>query len=700
MSSGYTSELSIVIPTYRGPGRLEAALGSLAAQTADPDRYEAVVVVNGPADGYAEALDRVRVDHPRLRVRATFIDEAGAGNARNVGVAHAGGEFVTFLDDDDWLQPEFVRLGLANVAQGRMVVLPLIDQVSESGELVQSRYGRFTEAAAGQVHPIGAQAWPLAFNACKFVPREVALRHRFDVDLRSGEDLVYFAGYLTEDLEVAFVFAPDAHYVRVLRAGSVSRQEESYDFRVTQRLACIQRLDALDLPLGGRGDVARLHLMRSQAQSVRVWLEAHPEDRRRARAAVAASGIQRFPEGVFSPGPADDVAFCYAFVPAADTSAIVAAKVLAGRGRSVDVISNDMSLVRDLDPQLAELTQDVLNEHLELKLPVDFYSGAALSAYALDAFLTAERRHRQRPYRRVYSRALWAPSHAAAALFKLRHWPVVWSAEFSDPLRFSTRGGERRSPIVDDEVTRELRAALAARGLGHLELPGTFALVEAATMALADELIFTNTRQQRVMLERWDDDSITSRVMARSTVRPHPEPPPEAYTAHPCDIELPHGVTNIGYFGNLYPNRGMGAVLDALDSQAPEDRTAVHLHVFTSDVAGITAELAGRPSRDQVTVRGYLPYFEFLNLTTRLDVLLVTDVVIGEAMSVNPYLPSKLSDYRGSGRPIWALVDRDSPMSELSFEYVSPAADVEAIRATLDVIAGAAAHGVPREAGH
>ncbi|GAB3813168.1 hypothetical protein GCM10028820_07460 [Tessaracoccus terricola] len=677
------TELSIVIPTFKGPERLGTALASLAAQTADPGRFEAVVVVNGPADGYAALVEEVRGQHPQLQLRVEFLDVTGAGRARNHGVSAARGQYLTFLDDDDWLQPEFVRLGLEEVAPDRVVVLPLIDQDQETGEYETSRYGNNTKAYAGQVAPLDTLPWVLSFNACKLVPRTVALRHSYDTGLRSGEDLVYFAGYLGEDLEAIFVYGDDAHYVRQVRPGSVSRQTESFDFMVTQRLACIKHLDDLDLPEGGKADSTRQYLMRSQAQSVKRWVAANPEGRGKALTAVHDAKFKRFPDGVFNLGIAEDLAFLYAFAPASDTSAVVAAKRLVERGRVTDVISNDMGRVRNKDYQLPQLSAAVVDTHHELSCPVSFASGAALSIFAVDALLVAEREHRRKGYRRVYSRALWAGSHAAAALFKLRHWSVEWTAEFSDPMRFSTDGGERPSPVVDDVVTTELRAALAARGFGGLTIPSTFALVEAVAMVLADELLFTNSNQMRVMLERWDDPDLSRLVEGKALISPHPQPRPTAYTSHRSQGELPDGVVNIGYFGNFYPNRGLGPVLEALDALDESLRARIHLHVFTGDVAGTDKSLASRPSSANVTVAPYLPYFEFLNMTTRLDVLLVADTVVGDAMSVNPYLPSKVSDYRGSGRPIWALVEPGSPMSELDFDFESVADDEDSIAATV-----------------
>lgn len=93
--------ISVVVCTYNRRNRVAQTLEALREQ--DYPRFE-VIVVNGPStDGTAEMLvgwaDRVRIFD---------CAEASIGQARNVGVQHAAGEIVAFIDDDaipraDWL---------------------------------------------------------------------------------------------------------------------------------------------------------------------------------------------------------------------------------------------------------------------------------------------------------------------------------------------------------------------------------------------------------------------------------------------------------------------------------------------------------------------------------------------------------------------------------------------------------------------
>ncbi len=88
---------SVVIPTRDRPAQLTAALEAVAELEYPPERWEAVVVLDGGSSEEAEGLQRRHADIP-LRVIAQ--PPAGPAVARNTGAARARGKFLAFTDDD------------------------------------------------------------------------------------------------------------------------------------------------------------------------------------------------------------------------------------------------------------------------------------------------------------------------------------------------------------------------------------------------------------------------------------------------------------------------------------------------------------------------------------------------------------------------------------------------------------------------
>jgi hypothetical protein len=101
------------------------------------------------------------------------------------------------------------------------------------------------------------------------------------------------------------------------------------------------------------------------------------------------------------------------------------------------------------------------------------------------------------------------------------------------------------------------------------------------------------------------------------------------------------------------------------------------IHIFTNDAEDYQELIKCKPIGDRVEVNPYVDFFEFLNLTTKFDCLIVNDAHTKECKEVNPYLPSKLSDYLGSGTDIWAICEEGSAMSQYDVKYKSTLDDIE-----------------------
>ena len=93
--------LSVVVPFYNVEDYLEECLVSLRFQ--DHRKVEIILVDDGSQDGSAEIARAHRRRDPRIRL--VRQENAGLSAARNTGVHHARGEFLTFVDSDDVVQP-------------------------------------------------------------------------------------------------------------------------------------------------------------------------------------------------------------------------------------------------------------------------------------------------------------------------------------------------------------------------------------------------------------------------------------------------------------------------------------------------------------------------------------------------------------------------------------------------------------------
>lgn len=97
-------DLSLIIPVYNVERYLPMCLESVVQQGLED--YEAILVDDGSTDGSSKICDEYAARYPQFRV--IHQENQGLALARNRGISEARGEYILFLDSDDFLVPESI----------------------------------------------------------------------------------------------------------------------------------------------------------------------------------------------------------------------------------------------------------------------------------------------------------------------------------------------------------------------------------------------------------------------------------------------------------------------------------------------------------------------------------------------------------------------------------------------------------------
>ena len=207
-------KFSVIIPLYNKAPYIRKALESVFAQTYTD--YELIIVDDGSTDGSAEIAEAF-LQTPASRLIASsphrLIRQANSGvsAARNAGVAQAQGEYLAFLDADDWWEPTY----LERMAQ-------LIEDYPEAG-LYACNYVYYKP---GKTHvalhfPTGYINYPKAYyesdampvwTGAAMIPRNVYDEMGgFPLGIKLGEDFLLWSK-IALHYPVAFLNEPLAWY--------------------------------------------------------------------------------------------------------------------------------------------------------------------------------------------------------------------------------------------------------------------------------------------------------------------------------------------------------------------------------------------------------------------------------------------------------------------------------------------------------
>ncbi|WP_051551592.1 glycosyltransferase [Nocardioides sp. URHA0020] len=689
-----TPDVTVLLATAGRVATIGRALTSLTVQTLAADRFEVVVVVNGPDDGTAAYVAGFAAEHPDLEIRVVQTPVAGVAHARNLGLSVARGVHMTILDDDDWVSPSYLETLLSGVEPG---IIPLVwmAEIFDGEEDTPSYDNYFSNAIQKHVGTAAvrpARLGPgISLNVCKLVPVAAAREVGYDERLVGGSDFVFWTKLFARH-QFHFRVLPDrgAAYYRTRGGGSLSRRDPSFEFNVRMRLDCIESLG--DVP-PGPPDVERVlhNVITAQCVMINTFLKMYPDQRQAVTDAIAERHLPRFNWSAVNRGLARDLAVLYGFPPWSGTSGLVAARRIRERGTLVDVIAKDRDDAQARDesspwisaPYVAALAAVPGRSHAP--------RWAELVAYSDGVFKTLETwSEAGKEYDSVYSRATWVAAHVVAAQYKLRHPSTRWIAEFSDPLSRDIHGEVRTAQMKEGPVVSELRAGVEAAGFPAPEGLALNEWGEQIAYALADEILFTNELQRSYMLSYCPDPALAERALSISRIARHPTPTPDLYDLGSVDYPLDDDRVHIAYFGAFYATRTLGELTEGLARLSGYDRARIQLHVFTDKVDVTQSRVWADGLGDVVRVNPYAPYTGFLNLTRKFDALIVNDAqTAGSHAGLNPYLPSKVSDYLGSGTPIWALYEPASSLSTVPVAHRSLLGDVdgavEVLRSLIEV---------------
>ena len=283
-------QLSIIIPAWNAEKTLETCLRSVFAQTISD--FEVLVINDGSSDRTEDILRDWQARCPD-RLLFETVENGGQGRARNLALEKARGEYIGFVDSDDWIEPDmYEKLIAASRENDADLVLCEVTAHFPDGSTDQERIYRPDRpmAAAG-------------FANNKLFRRELLDGVRFAEEKLWYEDLEFTAVAIHRAKKIAHLDESLYHYRRGLPSTMNNRNAEKnldlltvmqhledellpdakddFDFLVLNHvlLDAMNRVQAMDTP--GKRDV--LWMMRTWVHEKIPNLSACPSFRQESR---------------------------------------------------------------------------------------------------------------------------------------------------------------------------------------------------------------------------------------------------------------------------------------------------------------------------------------------------------------------------------------------------------------------------------
>ena len=215
--------ISVIIPTYKPKSYLWECLSSLVKQKISKNNFEVILVLNGCTNPWKGEIENfISAKMQGMNVNFIHTEQPGASNARNLGLEVARGEYITFLDDDDFVSPlyleEFYQMATSNT-----IVLSYPYAFDDGILDVQVPYpitDVYDSCYTQMNNKISSKVRKYFSGPCmKLIPMSIIQDRRFDVRFKNGEDTL-FMFLISDRIKYIRFTSKNAVYYRRNREGS------------------------------------------------------------------------------------------------------------------------------------------------------------------------------------------------------------------------------------------------------------------------------------------------------------------------------------------------------------------------------------------------------------------------------------------------------------------------------------------------
>lgn len=253
-----TVRISVIIPIYNAETSLSKCIKSVLSQTYTD--IEIILIDDGSTDKSGDICDKFALKDDRIKV--IHKTNGGVSSARNAGLNIAQGEWIVFVDSDDWCEEDYLSdfFNTKDILRASDIVLQ--GRMNESKGIVKNctvlKDSMYTNIAEGIL-----ENQLLKFGApyCKLYSASLIKKHniRFPEDYSYGEDTTFFLMNLTYVDRIISIGKCNYHYVDA-ESGSLSKRD--HDFKPLSEFLTdsMHLICEIDLKSGTQGTLVSAYM--------------------------------------------------------------------------------------------------------------------------------------------------------------------------------------------------------------------------------------------------------------------------------------------------------------------------------------------------------------------------------------------------------------------------------------------------------
>ena len=213
------TKISVIVPVYNVEELLPKCLDSLVNQTFDD--YEVIVVNDGSPDNSQKIIDDYYKKYPNI-IKPLKKENGGLSSARNFGLKYASGEYILYVDSDDWVSNDMLKMMYETALKddSDIVVCKMWNVVSDRNIKINNGILNFNVFKRYILNNPSA--------CCKLIKKDILLHPElFFLENHHYEDIAVVPAFCLYAKNISFI--DDYLYYYLLREGSIMHQKSYTD---------------------------------------------------------------------------------------------------------------------------------------------------------------------------------------------------------------------------------------------------------------------------------------------------------------------------------------------------------------------------------------------------------------------------------------------------------------------------------------
>lgn len=213
------TKMSVIVPVYNVEELLPKCLDSLVNQTFDD--YEVIVVNDGSPDNSQKIIDDYYKKYPNI-IKPLKKENGGLSSARNYGLKYANGEYILYVDSDDWISKDMLKIMYKTALKegSDIVICKMLNVIA--GRNVKINNGIFDVDVFKRYILNNPSA------CCKFIKKDILLHPELAfLEGHHYEDIAEVPAFCLYAKNISFI--DDYLYYYLVREGSIMHQKTYTD---------------------------------------------------------------------------------------------------------------------------------------------------------------------------------------------------------------------------------------------------------------------------------------------------------------------------------------------------------------------------------------------------------------------------------------------------------------------------------------